>query len=318
MPSEEKWSNWLIQVSEEAIEYGISNETIINELSEVKPLKKIILRDRCQPESTITFKEYIYYRIDKTRIYTGKIKKKQNKENLKIVENSFDVDSEIILAIWGLESFYGKNLGSYSIVPSLATLSFDHRRSEFYKKQLFAALKIIDQKLVSPELLIGSWAGAMGQVQFLPTTFLDSAIDFNKDGVTDIWYSEIDVLASIANYLSNIDKAPWTYKQGWGQEIRPPENIENLYDSLKKENPKGCYAVKTMSKEYSLDEWYNMGFKNIDGKKFNDGNIMARLVAPDGINGRMFLVYRNYKTILYYNCSHYYALSVGILSDNFK
>ena len=100
--------------------------------------------------------------------------------------------------------------------------------------------------------------------------------------------------------------------------INPPKNIEDIYDSLKKDNPKGCYAVKTMSKEYSLDEWYKMGFNNIDGKKFNDGKIMARLVAPDGIDGRMFLVYRNYKTILYYNCSHYYALSVGILSDNFK
>ena len=175
---------------------------------------------------------------------------------------------------------------------------------------------MLDQKLITSDELVGSWAGAMGQVQFLPTTYLDSAVDFDKDGKKDIWNNELDAFASIANYLTSIDRSPWDNTTIWGREVLPPENIDLIYESLKQKNPKGCYAVKTMSVEKKLTEWNELGFRKIDGTNLPIyNNIKGRLVAPDGINGRMFIVYPNYKTILYYNCSHYYALTVGMLSD---
>ena len=175
---------------------------------------------------------------------------------------------------------------------------------------------MLDKKFVLSDKLLGSWAGAMGQVQFLPTTYLESAVDFNNDGKKDIWNTELDVFASIANYLTSIDKAPWNSNNTWGFEVEPPENIDSIFETLKQKNPKGCYAVKTMSIEKSMYEWTKLGFTIKNKKMIGNSEDMLRLVTPDGINGRMFLVYRNYKTILYYNCSHYYALTVGLLSDS--
>ena len=182
MPSDVEWANWINDISVEARDYGITQDTINNELLNLQPIEKIILKDRCQPESTISFKEYIYYRLDKTRIYNGKNKKKEFLNELELVSKEYKIQKEFILSIWGLESYYGRNQGQTKIIPALTTLSYDKRRSEFYKKQLLAALKIIDDKIVDSENLLGSWAGAMGQVQFLPTTYLESAVDFNNDG----------------------------------------------------------------------------------------------------------------------------------------
>ena len=315
MPSNDEWSLWLASVLNEAKDYGISEETANKELTNLQPLEKIILRDRCQPESTISFKEYVYYRLDKTRIYKGKIYKNQFKSELNEISNKYKIQKNIILAIWGLESYYGKNQGKNKIIPALTTLSFDKKRSDFYKKQLFAALKILDKNYISSEALLGSWAGAMGQAQFLPTTYLDSAVDYNNDGIKDIWNTEVDVFSSIANYLTSIDKVPWNEKLSWGFEVLPPNDINDIYNSLKQQNPKGCYAVKTMSVKKTLKEWFELGFKKLDNSNFSSNDIHARLVAPDKIEGRMFLVYNNYKPILYYNCSHYYALTIGLLSD---
>ena len=319
MPSENEWSEWINYISKEAKNIGISKNIIDKELVNVRPIKKIILRDRCQPESTMTFKEYLYYRLDKTRIYTGQNKIKEYKKELEIISSTYDIQSEFIIAIWGLESYYGKNQGDSKIIPALVTLSFDKRRSEFYKKQLLAALEILEKNYANSDLLLGSWAGAMGQVQFLPTTYLESAVDFNNDGKKDIWNTKIDVFASIANYLTSLEKAPWNNKVSWGIEVIPPNNIGEIYESLKKENPKGCYAVKTMSKNLSLEAWNKLGFKSKNLKELDYfSNLEARLVAPDGLDGRFFLVFKNYKSILYYNCSHYYALTVGLLSDKIK
>ena len=316
MPTDEEWQNWLVLISNEAIENNISKEIVNQELLNQKPLEKIILRDRCQPESTISFKEYVYYRLDKTRIYKGKINYINYSSELNIISHKYDIQPKFILSIWGLESYYGMNQGKSNVISVLTTLTFDKRRSDFYKKQLFAALTMLDKKFVLSDKFLGSWAGAMGQVQFLPTTYLESAVDFNNDGKKDIWNTELDVFASIANYLTSIDKAPWNSNNTWGFEVEPPENIDSMFETLKQENPKGCYAVKTMSIEKSKDEWIELGFTIKNKKMIGNTEDMLRLVTPDGINGRMFLVYRNYKTILYYNCSHYYALTVGLLSDS--
>jgi len=315
MPTNEEWNSWLIDVRLEAKEKNISDKTINLYLSNVKPQKKIILRDRCQPESTITLKEYLYYRVDKSRIIAGKNVLKEHEVLLKKISEHFGIQPRFIVAVLGMESFYGRNQGKVDTITAVTTLAFDRRRSDFYRKQLFAALKILDDGLVPSGQLIGSWGGAVGMTQMIPTTFLESAYDWDGNGI-DIWNSYADSFASTANYLTSLNKNPWLINSTWGREVIPPENIEEIYPSLQQENPKGCGAVKRRSIAKSLPEWSNLGFKAINKSELPlRSDLEARLIAPDGIKGRMFLVYPNYKNILYYNCSSYYAISIGLLSD---
>ena len=315
MPTNDEWQGWLSEIKKEALKEGISQNTIDAELSDVSPQKKIIMRDRCQPESTITLKEYLYYRIDKSRVIAGRNMMKKYKEELNHISAHFGIQPRFIIAILGMESFYGKNQGNIRTIEAVTTLAYDRRRSSFYKKQLIAALKIIDQGLVESDKLIGSWGGAVGMTQMIPTTFIESGYDWDGGGV-DIWNSYEDAFASIANYLTSIDKNPWLFDAAWGREVLPPKNILDFYDSLKQNNPKGCSSVKSRSISKKLSEWNNIGFTDINKNDLpKRDDLEARLIAPDGINGRMFIVYQNYKNILYYNCSSYYAVSIGLLSD---
>ena len=315
MPSVSEWNDWLRDVRKEAKDKNISEKTINLYLSDVKPQEKIILRDRCQPESTITLKEYLYYRVDKSRIIAGRNVLKEHKDILNKISKHFGIQPRFIVAVLGMESFYGRNQGKVDTITAVTTLAFDRRRSDFYRKQLFAALKILDDELVPSGQLIGSWGGAVGMTQMIPTTFLESAFDWDGGGI-DIWNSYADGFASTANYLTSIDKNPWSIDSTWGREVLPPKNISSIYKSFEQVNPKGCGAVKKRSQPKTLLEWNNLGFKNIDGGSLPLRNdLEARLIMPDGLDGRMFIVYPNYKNILYYNCSSYYAVSVGLLSD---
>ncbi len=315
MPSDEDWSNWLDKIKIEAIEKGINEEVVNSNLKNVKPQSKIIMRDRCQPESTITLDEYLYYRVDKSRIIAGKNMLKEHKVILDEISNYFNIQPRFIVAILGMESFYGKNQGKIDTIEAVTTLAFDRRRSDFYKNQLFAALEIIDKNLVPNGKLKGSWGGAVGMTQMIPTTFLETAYDWDGNGI-DIWNSYADAFASTANYLTSLNKNPWYINSTWGREVLPPKDIELFFKTLKQINPKGCGAVKRRSKVKTLSEWSKLGFTKINGDPLPErDDLEARLVAPDGIKGRMFIVYPNYKNILYYNCSSYYAVSVGLLSD---
>ena len=315
MPTDDEWINWLQNIKVEAINRGISQETILLNLENVKPQRKIIMRDRCQPESTITLNEYLFYRVDKSRIMAGKNMLKNHEKILREISNHFKIQPRFIVSILGMESFYGRNQGKIDTMQAITTLAFDRRRSDFYKKQLFAALEILDKNLVPNGKLKGSWGGAIGMTQMIPTTFLETAYDWDGDGI-DIWNSYADAFASTANYLTSLNKNPWYLDSTWGREVVPPNNISDIYNSLKQENPKGCGAVKSRSKPLKLSEWSNLGFRKINGDPLPArDDLEARLIAPDGLNGRMFIVYPNYKNILYYNCSSYYAVSVGLLSD---
>ena len=316
MPSMNEWNEWLNEIKLEAInKENISEETVSFALNDVKPQKKIILRDRCQPESTITLEEYLYYRVDKARIIAGKKILKEHELILNEIGEHFNIQPRFIVAILGMESYYGRNQGKVDTIKAVTTLAFDRRRSSFYKKQLFAALKIIDNDLSPTKNLKGSWGGAIGMTQMIPTTFLESAYDWDGNGI-DIWNSFPDAFASIANYLTSIDKNPWHLDSTWGREVLPPNNISTLFNNLKQIDPKGCGAVKRRSIPKTLPEWSALGFKDIENNLLPQRqNLEARLIAPDGIDGRMFLVYPNYKNILYYNCSSYYAVSIGLLSD---
>ena len=179
MPSNEEWNVWLNNIKFEAIQKGISKETVYKELEGILPQKKIILRDRCQPESTITLDEYLYYRLDKARTLTGKKILKEHRLVLNKIGEYFFIQPRFIIAILGMESYYGKYQGDINTIEAITTLAFDRRRSSFYKKQLFAALKIIDDELVPNGILRGSWGGAVGMTQMIPTTFLESAYDWD-------------------------------------------------------------------------------------------------------------------------------------------
>ena len=315
MPSDNEWNTWLENIKSEAIQKGLSKNIVNESLSNVKPQSKIIMRDRCQPESTITLDEYLYYRVDKSRIIAGKNMLKDHEKLLNEIGSHFNIQPRFIVSILGMESFYGRNQGKVDTIKAVATLAFDRRRSNFYKKQLFAALEILDKKLVPNGKLIGSWGGAVGMTQMIPTTFLETAYDWDGGGI-DIWNSYADAFASTANYLTSLNKNPWYIDSTWGREVLPPKNISTIYKSLQQVDPKGCGAVKRRSKSKTLTEWNILGFKKTDGKALPARNDLdARLIAPDGLDGRMFIVYPNYKNILYYNCSSYYAISVGLLSD---
>ncbi|OUW95115.1 MAG: hypothetical protein CBD97_03395 [Pelagibacteraceae bacterium TMED237] len=315
MPTDQEWNIWLDKIKLEAIAKGIREQTVLNNLNNVKPQSKIIMRDRCQPESTITLDEYLYYRVDKSRIISGKNMLQNYKELLNLIGNHFNIQPRFIVAILGMESFYGRNQGKVDTINAVTTLAFDRRRSDFYKKQLFAALEILDKNLVPSGQLKGSWGGAVGMTQMIPTTFLETAYDWDGGGI-DIWNSYADAFASTANYLTSLNKNPWSSDSTWGREVLPPDNIESIYKSLKQINPKGCGAVKSRSIAKKLSEWSNLGFKKINGDPLPLRNdLEARLIAPDGLDGKMYIVYPNYKNILYYNCSSYYAVSVGLLSD---
>lgn len=315
MPSNKEWVSWLDDVKNEAISLGISKETVERELKNIKPQPKIIMRDRCQPENTITLKEYLYYRVDKARIIAGKNMLKDYREDLSLIGEHFGIQPRYIVAILGMESYFGRNQGKIDTIKAVTTLAFDRRRSSFYRKQLFAALEIIDNNIAPNNKLLGSWGGAIGMTQMIPTTFLESAYDWDGNGI-DIWNSYVDAFASTANYLTSINKNKWFKDSTWGREVLAPKNISNFYDDLKQINPKGCGAVKSRSIPKTLKEWSELGFKKIDGSDLPIRNdLEARIIAPDGLEGRIFIVYQNYKNILYYNCSSYYAISVGLLSD---
>ena len=315
MPTVDQWNKWLNDVKIEAISLGISKNTVEKELTNIEPQSKIIMRDRCQPESTITLKEYLYYRVDKARIVAGRNMLSKYEKDLSLIGKHFGIQPRFIVAIMGMESYYGRNQGKIKTINAVTTLAFDRRRSSFYRKQLFAALNIIDKNLVSSKNLIGSWGGAVGMTQMIPTTFLESAYDWDGGGA-DIWNNYLDAFASIANYLTTLGKNSWSAKSTWGREVIPPKDVKNLLEKFKQTNPKGCAAVKSRSVPKTLNEWNNLGFRNLDGSELPLRNdLEARLIAPDGIDGRIFIVYPNYKNILYYNCSSYYAISVGLLSD---
>ena len=315
MPSDNEWNSWLTDIKKEAKELGISQNTISIHLNEVQPQSKIIMRDRCQPASTMTLDEYLFYTITKDKIYIGKNFIKKHRDLLEDIGSYFKIQPRFIVAVLGMESYYGRNQGNINSIIAITTLAFDRRRSNFYKKQLFAALEILDKNLVPNGELIGSWGGAVGMTQMIPTTFLETAYDWDGNGI-DIWNSYADAFASTANYLTSLDNNPWSSDSTWGREVLPPKNFASIVETFKQDNPKGCSAVKSRSIPKTLKEWSDLNFTNINGDPLPIRNdLESRLIMPDGIDGRMFIVYPNYKNILYYNCSSYYAVSVGILSD---
>ncbi len=298
-PPHQSFQDWLADFKFDAMTQGISADVLEEVFSYVdEPSADIIALDRKQPESTRTFSEYIEGVVTAKKIADAKERWRTHKKLLRKIEAKYHVPAPVLLALWGLESNFGRNQGDLYVVQSLATLAYDGRRSEFFRAELMDALKIIENEELQYQDLTGSWAGAMGQCQFMPSSFLKFAVDFDHDGKKDIWESDADVLASIANYLHS---KGWQHKTGWGLEVEVPEDTDiSQWHGEKNSKP--------------LKEWRKLGFLQANGRPLPRRNIDAKLVIPDD-NSSAYLVFSNYNVIMDWNRSIYFATSVGLLAD---
>lgn len=292
---EQSFDEWLKGVRKEALAAGVSEELLDRAFRQLKPIPRVIELDRAQPEFKLTLKQYLDRIISGKTVWDGRRLYQEHKDLLNEIALQHGVEPQYIVALWGIETRYGKITGGYPVIAALATLAYDGRRSAFFRAELIRALKILDEGHIAVEEMDGSWAGAMGQVQFMPSSFLSYAVDHNGDGRRDIWHNVPDALASAANYLS---KSGWTPNQGWGGEVKLPPGFD--WKS----------AAKTVK---PLKDWRAMGLsgKGVQG----DPDYPAYLVRPEKNKGRVFLAYPNYRVILKWNRSNYFAIAVGTLAD---
>jgi membrane-bound lytic murein transglycosylase B len=286
-------------LSQRANDAGFSSyitETVIGNIS---PIKRVITLDKKQPEFTQTFEQYIKARVTGYHVRVGREKLKQNKVLFDQLEKKYGIPRQYLVSFWGLETVFGKHKGKMSVLNSLATLACDQRRSEFFTLELLNLFTLIESKQVSVEQLQGSWAGAMGHMQFMPTAFLKYAVDGDNDGKVDIWQSEVDALTTAANYLNQIG---WQSKERWGREVKLPENF--AFDKV------------AFDKYYPLDYFQQLGVQQINKQALPSYDIQAELYLPSGHSGPAFLLYPNFNVIMTWNLSKSYALSVGALANN--
>ncbi len=290
--------NWKEKLKIEAIEKGISKNTLDLAIDDFKPIKRVIELDRRQPEFTLTLDQYLKRVIPSRRIKKGRLMLAKNNKILEKIGKKYSVQPRFIIALWGIETDFGRLDGGFSVVHSLATLALDGRRSKFFRKELIRALRILDQGHINIRDMRGSWAGAMGHFQFMPSSFENFAVDYDNDGKRDIWRNKKDAFASAANYLS---KSGWKSDQTWGREVRIPEEFDETLINSK--------SFKRMSK------WRSLGIKRANGRDLPSRELLGALVKSKDRESKVYLVYKNYFTILKWNRSLYFAVAVGSLAD---
>lgn len=295
--TQQSFESFLEGVRAEAISNGIRPEIVQAALRNVDHIDKIIELDRKQPEFTLTFPQYLDRVVNKARIEKGRRLYAENRVLLEEVGRRYGVQPKYVVALWGIETDFGRVTGGYSVVSALSTLAYDGRRSAYFRTELMDALKVLDGGHTTPQAMLGSWAGAMGQCQFMPSSFLKFAEDFNGDGRRDIWGTRADVFASAANYLS---QSGWKGDETWGRSIKLPANFDQSWVGL--------------DKSKTVNEWAKLGITRADGSPLPKTDIQASLVKPDGV-AQGFLVYDNFKVVMKWNRSTYFALSVGHLAD---
>jgi membrane-bound lytic murein transglycosylase B len=304
------FTEWLDGVRAEALSRGIRQEIIDQALSDVEePLPVIIERDRSQAERVQPLETYLSRRLSPTLIRTGREMLTLHKPTLERVSEQYGVPASLIAGIWGIESNFGRFSGVRPIIAALATLAWDPRRATLFRAELLNALEILNRGDIELAEMRGSWAGAMGQPQFLPSSYLQYAEDFDGDGRRDIWHSTSDVFASIANYLKGHG---WTPGMGWGREVRvAPESARRITEEVALRTG-SCRAAREMTTALPLSEWRRLGVRTLAGNPLPAGASTASLVSG---TSRYFLVSSNYDALLEYNCAHAYALTVALLGD---
>ncbi|TRO12405.1 lytic murein transglycosylase [Ectopseudomonas mendocina] len=292
------FADWRRALRSEAIAAGIDAALFDRVFAGVTPDPAVLKADSSQPEFTRPVWEYLDGAVSSSRIGRGRVLLAQHSLVLQRIEQQYGVEAPILVAIWGLESNFGNNIGSHSVIRSLATLAYDGRRQGFWRVQLLAALQILQNGDITSDRMIGSWAGAMGQTQFMPTTYNQHAVDFDGDGKRDLWGSSTDALASAAHYLQ---ASGWQRGQPWGFEVSLPSGFD--------------YSLADPEQRRSLAEWAELGVRPL-APTGAAANARASLQLPAGHRGPAFLLLDNFRSILKYNNSTSYALAIGLLADN--
>jgi len=309
-PAPPPFEEWLAAVRVEALARGISQPTIDAALGSLERLPVVVERDRTQAERTLTLDQYVRRRLTARVVRSARGMAVQHRPELQRAADRHGVPRAFIVAIWGLESNFGRFQGVRPTVATLATLAYDGRRQRLFREELFAALRILDSGDVQLDALRGSWAGAMGQAQFLPSSYLEWAVDADGDGRRDIWTSLPDIFASIANYLK---EHGWTKGERWGREVRLGDRTAaRVAAAVPMRLTGACQAARDMTEARPLSTWRELGVTQKDGSALPRADISASLVRVDT---HRFLVYGNYEALLAYNCAHTYALSVALLAD---
>jgi len=296
-----KFQSWIKDFRSRALSNGISARTFDRAFQDVRYNSYVIEKDRNQSEFTKTIWNYLASAASDKRITNGKAALQQHRKKLDAIEVKYGVDKEVVAAIWGLESAYGEHRGDINIIEALATLSFDGRRGSFFEKQLIAALKILQNGDTSAGNMTGSWAGAMGHTQFIPTSYLAYAVDFTGDGRRDIWADDpADALASTAAYLARFG---WVKGMPWGVEVTLPRGFN--------------YALANRKIRKMPSEWARLGVRDMSGQAVRDYG-SASLLLPAGAQGAAFMIFKNFRVIERYNAADAYVIGVGHLSDRLK
>jgi membrane-bound lytic murein transglycosylase B len=307
-----EFQTYLSDLKQEAIAKGYDSKLIDDAFATASYKEKVVSADKNQPEVKETLETYLPKRVPQWKIDRARKLYAENKDVLEQVAKEFGVQARFIVALWGLESNFGTIQGGHNVISSLVTLAFDGRREALYKRQLWAALDILKSGHITLDKFKGSWAGAMGQTQFMPTSFNAYAVDYNNDGRKDIWTTKEDAFASIANYLK---QEGWDDSLTWGRQVKLPENFDSKYVLKRGTKTRKQWLEYWNDSERSLADWQALGVRKADGSDLPNVDVRAALVMPDDINGRMYLAYDNYKVFMHWNRSYYFATSVGYLSD---
>jgi membrane-bound lytic murein transglycosylase B len=296
---EQSFEEWVAALRVEAISLGIS-ELTLSALDQLEPVARVLELDNSQPEFVQTFTRYLGLRVTNAQVNRGQALLQQHAALLEEVCSRYGVQPHYLAAFWAIESNFGRNTGGFSVLQALATLAYDPRRADFFRAELLTALRIIDDGHIAADAMSGSWAGAMGQLQFLPSVFYSYGVDGDRDGRIDIWNSLPDIFHSAANFLS---KSGWQGGERWGREVILPANFD--------------YSLSGTATRKPLADWRSLGITQTSGAPIPVADMNASVILPAGAAGPAFLVYDNYRATLVYNPSTFYALTVGHLADRF-
>lgn len=298
--TQQSFTQWRAALRMEALNQGITPLLFEQAFAGLSPDPQVLAADQSQPEFSRPVWEYLDSAVSSWRVARGKALLAEHAKTLQAIEERFQVDPSVLVAVWGMESSFGRQIGSKNVIRSLATLAYEGRRSDFWRGQLIAALHILQEGDIAINGMIGSWAGAMGQTQFMPSTYRQYAIDFDGDGRRDIWGSSADALASAANYLR---LSGWQHQQSWGFEVQLPTRG---FD----------YALADGEHSMSLQQWLDLGVIPRDSSDArNITQDVATLFLPSGHQGPAYLLLNNFRSILKYNNSTSYALAIGLLAN---
>lgn len=309
-PPRPSFAEFLAGVKTDALARGIRAEIVDQAFADVEePSATVIERDRSQAEVVQTLEKYLSQRVTAKAAATGREMLERHRDLLDEISATYAVPQSLLVSIWAFESNFGRFTGVRPTIAALATLAWDPRRSSLFRRELLDALEILNRGDIDLATMKGSWAGAMGQVQFMPSSYLKFAEDYDGDGRRDIWSTPADVFASIANYI----RGKWTTGEPWGREVTiDPDARRRIINDVERRNG-SCQATRDMSVALPASRWRELGVKTSHGERLPDGMPDAALVTGES---RSFLVFRNYDALLDYNCAHSYAIGVGLLADS--